>query len=320
MGAATGAIGGLAGAADSVVPAATAAMAANQQNQMSEEQLARQNAFNANQADIAWQRNEASAGRQRDWSQNMWNLDAQFNSAEAQKARDFNEFMSNTAYQRATNDMKLAGINPMLAASQGGASNPGGPSASAGTASGATGSGPSATAANSPLLQSGLAAAVNTGMTADRLSSDLKSAQSMRDLQVAQTAKTLADVDQSHASAYMLQQTGDKMLNEIPVIQQNLKLAIQNTENERLRAMLINAQRDLTISQGQISDQTRDAGLPALNAKILGAKFALMQAAIPGAQNEAAMQGTWVGKVAPYLGVVNQGISGAAKAAAMFAE
>lgn len=48
------------------------------------------------------------------------------NIQEAQKNRDFQREMSNTAWQRGKRDMELAGLNPALAYSQGGASSPGG--------------------------------------------------------------------------------------------------------------------------------------------------------------------------------------------------
>lgn len=79
------------------------------------------------------------------------NVAMQYNSAEALANRNWQEEMSNTAYQRAVKDMEAAGLNPILAYSNGPASTPAG---SSGTISGAS-MGMSSTSAASLGAQSG---------------------------------------------------------------------------------------------------------------------------------------------------------------------
>lgn len=68
----------------------------------------------------------------------------QFEADQAQINRDYQTYMSNTAYQRARDDMVKAGINPILAYTQGGASTTNGAIASGQNASGSSARGVSA--------------------------------------------------------------------------------------------------------------------------------------------------------------------------------
>lgn len=94
------------------------------------------NYTNGAEATIA---NMRSAYNRMQKQQQSWEDTAAYNSAEAAKLREWQEYMSNTAYQRAVRDMKLAGINPILAYTQGGAATGTGMAASMDAISGAQG-------------------------------------------------------------------------------------------------------------------------------------------------------------------------------------
>lgn len=70
--------------------------------------------------------NQLATRQAQEFSQNSARQAMQFSADEAQKNRDFQAALSNSAYTRAMADMRSAGLNPILAYTQGGASTPGG--------------------------------------------------------------------------------------------------------------------------------------------------------------------------------------------------
>lgn len=232
------------------------------------------------------------------------------NRAIAESQEQFQERMSSTSYQRAVEDLNKAGLNPMLAYQQGGASSPAG--------------------ASIP-VQNEIGPAVSTAMQAAQLSAGLEKIKAETNASNAQalvatamapkiaSEARLANVQANVAQATEMDQrtkfsneTGKSYYDYTMAQEHNFQANIES----KARQLDFENQRRLNSAAAARAEQEIAFQAEAHRADMRqrAATSRLAELDIPRAENEASKAETWYGEnIAPYLGDVGRVTSSASR-------
>lgn len=200
------------------------------------------------------------------------------NIALGREQMEFQERMSSSAYQRAVQDMQKAGLNPMLAYSQGGASTPVGSMPQVQNAAGA-----------------GLASAAQTMNTMQGMQQlELNKAQAERVRAETEKIKSETFDNGFNRSAKQIQMDYNK---------DKSNLTLQQAVTELRRAGLVLSQKELNIAMANLRGIEIDRANTNFqeDVRIRKAERILKEAAIPEAKATASFYENGMGELNPYI-------------------
>lgn len=291
-----------------------ASQEAEEARAFSNEQAAVGRNFNASEAALqrAWSSGEAATLR--DFSADQAAQLRAWQEVQAENQRVWSERMSASSYQRAVGDLQKAGLNPMLAYSQGGAPMPVGsvPSGAMGSGSLPSGSSASGSGGQSFMGSSGnasgpsasygsLPARQNAAQVATQSAVQSYMASIQGENIAADTKLKEAQADQSLASAQNVRTQTDRIVQgEIPKLREEIAVMSKSLVNMEDQRLLLQAQTELTrvsrfVEEGRIKSVAASAALDEVSAR-------LKQLAIPEAEAYSEKFKSSFGKdLTPYL-------------------